>query len=152
MSKMGDLVVLTPTRARLRRAIKVTFQALKPWGYKLHTNEKTYIGKIAKGFDFCGFRLSYDKIILAKSCLAKFEKRLSKLYEQLSKCKSSSYKNTFTTTALLQKIELYVWRFGRWASVVRRLVIKSCGAKTHRDNSETMFGELIANGDIASLY
>ena len=26
--------------------------AIKPWGYKLHTNEKTYIGKIAKGFDF----------------------------------------------------------------------------------------------------
>lgn len=42
-------------------------------------NEKTFIGKIAKGFDFCGFRLSYDKIILAKACLAKFEKRLSAL-------------------------------------------------------------------------
>ena len=71
--------MLTPTRARLRKAIKVTYQALKPWGYKLHTNEKTYIGKIAKGFDFCGFRLSYDKLILAKSCLAKFEKRLCEL-------------------------------------------------------------------------
>jgi len=129
---MDDLVVLTPTRARLRKAIKVTYQALKPWGYQLHTNEKTYIGKIAKGFDFCGFRLSYDKIILAKSCLAKFEKRLSKLYEQLSKCKSSSYKNTFTTTALRKKIELYVWRFGRWASVVRQAVIKNCVALTHK--------------------
>jgi hypothetical protein len=82
--------------------------------------------KIAKGFDFCGLRLSYNKIILAKSCLAKFEKRLSKLYEQLLKFKSSSYKNTFTTTALLKKIELYVWRFGRWASGVRRSVIKNC--------------------------
>ena len=91
------------------------------------TNEKTYIGKIAKGFDFCGFRLSYNKIILAKSCLAKFEKRLSKLYEQLSKSKSSSYKNTFTTNALLKKIELYVWRFGRWAIVVLQTVIKNCG-------------------------
>ncbi len=90
----------TARDALVLKAIKVTCQALKPWGYQLHTNEKTYIGKIAKGFDFCGFRLSYDKIILAKSCLAKFEKRLSKLYEQLSKCKRSSYKNTFTTTAL----------------------------------------------------
>ncbi len=122
---MDDLVVLTPTRTRLRKAIKVTYQALKPWGYKLHANKKTYIGKIAKGFDFCGLRLSYDKIILAKSCLAKFEKRLSKLYEQLSKCKSSSYKNTFTTTALLKKIELYVWRFGRWAKIVRQMVLKN---------------------------
>ena len=91
------------------------------------TTEKTYIGKIAKGFDFCGFRLSYNKIILAKSCLAKFEKRLSKLYEQLSKSKSSSYKNTFTTNALLKKIELYVWRFGRRAIVVLQTVIKNCG-------------------------
>jgi hypothetical protein len=80
-----------------------------------------------KVFDFCGFRLRYDKIILAKSCLANFEKRLSKLYEQLSKCKSSSYKNTFTTTELLKKIELYVWRFGRWARFVRQTVIKNCG-------------------------
>ena len=132
-------MLLTPTRARLRKAIKVTYQALKPWGYKLHTNEKTYIGKIAKGFDFCGFRLSYNKIILAKSCLAKFEKRLSKLYEQLSKCKSSSYKNTFTTTALLKKIELYVWRFGRWASIVLQTVIKNCGVITlNYDIKQTM--------------
>jgi hypothetical protein len=103
MSKMDDLVLLTPTRARLRKAIKVTYQALRPWGYKLHTNEKTFICKMAKFFDFCGFRLSYDKIILAKSCLAKLEKRLSVLYEQLLKSKSSIYKNTFTTTALLKK-------------------------------------------------
>ena len=65
--------------------------------------------------------------MLAKSCLAKFEKRLSALYEQLSKSKSSSYKNTFTTNALLKKIELYVWRFGRWAIVVLQTVIKNCG-------------------------
>jgi hypothetical protein len=126
-SYMDDLVVLTPTRARLRKAIKVTYQALKPWGYKLHTNEKTFIGKIAKGFDFCGFKLSYNKMILAKSCLAKFEKRLSKLYEQLSKCKRSNYKNKFIATALLKKIELYVWRFKRWARLVRRSMIKNCG-------------------------
>jgi hypothetical protein len=50
----------------LEKQLKITYQALKPWGYKLHTNEKIYIGKIAKGFDFCGFRLSYDRIPLAK--------------------------------------------------------------------------------------
>jgi RNA-directed DNA polymerase len=122
---MDDLVVLAPTKARLRKAIKVTYQALKPWDYQLHTNEKTFIGKIAKGFDFCGFRLKYDKIILAKSCLAKFEKRLSALYEQLSKNKSSSYKNAITATALLKKIELYVLRFGRWAKIVQQTVIKN---------------------------
>jgi hypothetical protein len=64
-------------------------------------------------------------MIIARSCLAKFEKRLSALYEQLSKCKSSSYKNKFTTTALLKKVELYVWRFGQWAKGVRQVVIKN---------------------------
>ena len=88
---------------------------------------KTCIGKIAKGFDFCGFRLIYSKMILAKSCFAKFEKRLSALYEQLSKSKSNSrYKNKFMTTALLKKIELYVWRFEQWAKVVRQTVIINC--------------------------
>jgi hypothetical protein len=123
---IDDLVVLTPTKAMLKKTIKVTYQALKPWGYQLHTNEKTFIGKIIKGFDFCGFRLNYTKIILAKACLAKFEKRLSALYEQLSKSKSSSYKNTFTTTALLKKIELYVWRFERWVRILRQTIIKNC--------------------------
>ena len=119
---MDDLVVLTPTKAKLRKAIKITYQALKPWGYQLHTNEKTFIGKIAKGFDFYGFRLNYDNILLAKSCLAKFEKRLSELYEQLSNSKSSNSKNKFTTTALLKKIELYVLRFGKWAKTVQHIV------------------------------
>jgi len=43
--------------------------------------------------------------------LAKFEKRLSKLYEQLLKSKSSSYKNTFKTTVLLydKALRLVVW-------------------------------------------
>jgi hypothetical protein len=58
--------------------------------------------------------------------LAKFEKRLNKLDEQLSKCKNSGYKKTFTTTVLLKKIELYVWRFRQWALVVQRGVILNC--------------------------
>jgi hypothetical protein len=64
-------------------------------------------------------------MILAKLCLAKFEKRLCALYEQLSKCKSSSYKNKLTTTFLLKKIELYVLRFGKWATIVKQTVLKN---------------------------
>ncbi len=108
-------------------------------------NEKTYIGKIAKGFDFCGFRLSYNKIMLAKSCLAKFEKRLSKLYEQLSKCKSSIYKNTFTTTALHKKIELYVWRFRRWAVAVLQTVIKKLRRYVDDNTLETTWFNVYCN-------
>lgn len=54
------------------------------------------------------------------------KKRLSALYEQLSKSKSSSYKNKFMTTALPKMIELYVWRFELWAKVAQPIVIKNC--------------------------
>ncbi len=101
---MDYLFVLTLTRARLRKEIKVIYQALNPWGYKLHINEKNFIGKIAKGFDFCGFRLSYNIIILAKLCLNKFEKRLSALYEQLSKSIKSSYKIHLRLLLYLKKL------------------------------------------------
>jgi len=50
------------------------------------------------------------------------KKRLSALYEQLLKCKSSNYKNKFMTSALLKKIELYVLRFGQWAKVAKQTV------------------------------
>ena len=99
----------------LRKAIRLTYTAIKPWGYKLHTNEKTYIGKIAKGFDFCGFRLFYDKILLAKSCLDKFEKRLSMLYEQLLINRNCIYKNKFTNTIFVKLIVQYVLRYQCWA-------------------------------------
>jgi hypothetical protein len=69
-------------------------------------------------------------MILAKSCLAKFKKRLSALYEQLVKCKRSSCKNKFIATALLKKIKLYVLRFGRWAMIMQQTVQKNCSVKT----------------------
>ena len=49
---MDDLVVLAPTRARLRKAIKVTYQSLKPWGYQLHTNEKLISAKLPRALIF----------------------------------------------------------------------------------------------------
>jgi RNA-directed DNA polymerase len=51
---MDDLVVLTTTKAKLRKAIKITYQALKPWGYQLHTNEKTLSVKLPRALIFVG--------------------------------------------------------------------------------------------------
>ena len=66
-----DLVVLAPTKARIRKAIKVTYQVLKPWVYQLHTDEKTFIGKINKSFDFCVYRLNYNKNNISKIMFSK---------------------------------------------------------------------------------
>jgi hypothetical protein len=49
---MDDLVVLTPTRARLRKAIKGTYQALKPWGYIFYTLIKNIYWQNNQGFLF----------------------------------------------------------------------------------------------------
>ena len=107
----------------LRKAIRLTYTAIKPWGYKLHTNKKTYIGKIAKGFDFCGFRLFYDKILLAKSCLDKFEKRLCMLYEQLLINRNCIYKNKLINTVSMKSIEQYALRYQCWAKSIQRQII-----------------------------
>ncbi len=55
--------------------------------------KKILFAKISKGFDFYGIKLNYNKIMLTKTCLAKFKKRLSKLYKQILKCKSNNCKN-----------------------------------------------------------
>ena len=103
--------------------------------------KKLISAKLPRVLIFVGFRLNYNKIILAKSCLAKFEKRLSVLYEQLSKCKRNGYKNKLIANALLKKIELYVWRFKRWASVVRRSVIKDWGVIAHNFDLNQTHGQ-----------
>jgi hypothetical protein len=46
---VDDLVLLAPTKARIRKAIKVTYQTLKPWGYQLHTNEKNFYSQNSQG-------------------------------------------------------------------------------------------------------
>jgi hypothetical protein len=72
-----------------------------------------------KSFDFCGFRLFYDKILLAKSCLAKFEKRLNMLYKQLLINKNCIYKNKFMNTIFIKLMEQYVLRYKYWAKDIK---------------------------------
>jgi hypothetical protein len=40
---MDDLVVLTSARAKLRKSIKLSCNAIESWGYKLQSNEKKFI-------------------------------------------------------------------------------------------------------------
>lgn len=51
---IGDyILMLAPTRWHLRRAVKVVNQTLQALGLEKHP-DKTFIGKIARGFDFRG--------------------------------------------------------------------------------------------------
>ncbi len=50
---MDDLLVLAPTRWKLRRAVKAVNQVLDGLDLEKHP-DKTFIGRIEKGFDFLG--------------------------------------------------------------------------------------------------
>ncbi len=44
--------------------------------------DKTFIGKIERGFDFLGYHFSPDGLTVAKATIQKFVERASRLYER----------------------------------------------------------------------
>ena len=52
---MDDIIVLAPTRWKLRRVVKTLNRELDALKLEKHP-EKTFIGRIEKGFDFLGYR------------------------------------------------------------------------------------------------
>jgi RNA-directed DNA polymerase len=53
---MDDILVLAPTRWKLRKAVAVVSRGLGALGLEKHP-DKTFIGRIARGFDFPGLPL-----------------------------------------------------------------------------------------------
>ena len=78
---MDDWVVLCKTRHQLRKVIKLTYQVLDKLKLKIHP-DKTYIGKIEKGFDFLGYHFTLNKVSVAKVTLERALTKLRQLYEQ----------------------------------------------------------------------
>ena len=78
---MDDILVLAPTRWKLRQAVKIVNQVFASLRLAKHPN-KTFIGRIAKGFDFLGYHFSLDGLTVAKKTLANFVARLRQLYER----------------------------------------------------------------------
>ena len=54
---MDDWVVLAPTRWKLRTAIRRVNQILAELKVEQHP-DKTFIGRISRGFDFLGYRFT----------------------------------------------------------------------------------------------
>ncbi len=78
---MDDILVLAPTRWKLRRAVQAVNEVLAALRLEKHP-DKTFIGRIEKGFDFLGYRFDPDGLTVAKATIEKFVKRASRLYEQ----------------------------------------------------------------------
>ena len=61
---MDDVLVLAPTRHKLRQAVRVVNQSLTALGLENAPN-KTFIGRVEKGFDFLGYHVSPQGLTVA---------------------------------------------------------------------------------------
>ena len=78
---MDDWVILAETRAQLRRAVRIANQTLADLGVEKHP-DKTFIGRVAHGFDFLAYRFHPGSLQLAPVAVERMAKHLSLLYEQ----------------------------------------------------------------------
>jgi hypothetical protein len=78
---MDDILVLAPTRWKLRRAVRAVNEVLGSLGLDKHP-DKTFVGRIEKGFDFLGYHFSRSAPRGAEATVERFVERASRLYEQ----------------------------------------------------------------------
>jgi RNA-directed DNA polymerase len=78
---MDDIIVLSPSRWKLRKAIKTVNQHFEKLKLKQHP-DKTTIGRINNRFDFLGYQFGQAKITVSKRTLQNHIRRLTQLYEQ----------------------------------------------------------------------
>lgn len=80
---MDDFLVLAPTRWQLRRAVRTLNRQFAQSGFEQHP-DKTFIGRVEKGFDWMGFWFT-DKgcASVAPRGLKNFSDRLRRLYERV---------------------------------------------------------------------
>lgn len=78
---MDDILIMTQTRWKCRRAVKQLNEVFKRMKLEKHP-DKTFIGRIEKGFDFLGYHFSPEGLRIANITWKNFIARLHRLYEQ----------------------------------------------------------------------
>jgi RNA-directed DNA polymerase len=76
---MDDWIVLSPNRWKLKKAIQIVNQTLNELKVEKHP-DKTFIGRIAKGFDFFVHSFEPKGLLMAPKTLANFLERIAQLY------------------------------------------------------------------------
>jgi RNA-directed DNA polymerase len=120
---MDDILILAPTRWQLRGAVKVVNQTLGTLSLEKHP-DKTFIGRIERGFDFLGYRFSPAGLTVAKQTIANFIEKASRLYEQERGAVSAAV-----------ALEMYVRRWLRWAGGGIRLTASGMGSEKRKTAS-----------------
>jgi RNA-directed DNA polymerase len=99
---MDDWIVLSPNRWKLKKAIQVVNQTLNELKVEKHP-DKTFIGRIAKGFDFLGYSFEPKGLSIAPKTLANFLERKTQLHD--------------VQCATVRRIGQYVRNWWRWVRV-----------------------------------
>jgi hypothetical protein len=103
---MDDILILTRTRWHNRRAVRQLNQYLGSLKLEKHP-DKTFIGRIEKGFDFLGYHFSREPLRVAGKTREKHVLHIIRLYEQLRKKKA-------TPEEVASTLGLYVKRWHCW--------------------------------------
>jgi len=104
---MDDIIVLAKSRWSLCRAVKRVSQVFNSLKVE-QALDKTFIGKIERGFDFLGYHFIGNQVTVARKTVEKHVLHIVQLYEQLRIKKATSHEVTFS-------LRLYVTRWRRWA-------------------------------------
>jgi RNA-directed DNA polymerase len=106
---MDDVIVLAKTRWHLRKAVRTVNQHF----HQLKVGQgpdKTFIGKISKGWDFLGYHFDSKQLTVAAETVEKHVLHHWQLYEQLRMKKATSDEMALT-------LGWYVKRWQRWVKV-----------------------------------
>jgi RNA-directed DNA polymerase len=86
---MDDIIVLAKTRGHLRKAVRTVNQHFHQLKVE-QAPDKTFIGKISKGWDFLGYHFDGEHLSVAAKTVEKHVLHYRQLYEQLRKKKATS--------------------------------------------------------------
>lgn len=114
---MDDWVILAPTRWKLRKTIKAVNQEMADLRVEKHP-DKTFIGRISRGFDFLGYWFAPSGLGVARKTVVRCLEKVSRLYEQ---------------GASVGRIGKYLGRWWQWVHdrverVVARGKVEICAA------------------------
>lgn len=115
---MDDILILAPTRWKLRGAVKAINQVLGALALEKHP-DKTFVGRIEHGFDFLGYHFSAEGLTVARTTIENFIEKSSQLYEQERRTPSD-----------VSPLEMYVRRWVRWTQGgLLRLTLGMCAPR-----------------------
>jgi RNA-directed DNA polymerase len=105
---MDDILILSKTRWQLRAAVKRMNHIFDQLKLKQHP-DKTFIGRISRGFDFLGYHYQPQGLSIAIITVRKHLERCHQLYEQ--KCKEKA-----TSIEVALALGQYRQRWLRWCN------------------------------------